>query len=176
MRNFKVLASFAVAFALVATTPVFAQHGDHDKDRHEDKGKDKVKHEEHRDAHEAHHAAVEEHHAAVQERRAAHEEHRAAVEEHHAAIEERHEARRYGRITDEHYRLYFGHEHHFRIVRPVIVAGHPRFQYGGYWFVIGQPLPPGWRYSDDVYVDYVDGGYYMFSPVHPRVRIVLNIL
>ena len=62
------------------------------------------------------------------------------------------------------------------IERPVIVAGHPRFQYDGYWFAIARPLPPGWRYTDQVYVDYVDNNYYVCSPVHPGVRISINIL
>jgi hypothetical protein len=61
-------------------------------------------------------------------------------------------------IREEHYVAHFGPVHRFRIVRPVIVAGRPRFQYGGYWFVIGRPLPPGWHYTDEVYVDYIGDG------------------
>jgi len=93
-------------------------------------------------------------------------------------VRDRHEEheRHYGRISDDHWHSHFGREHRFVIARPVIVEGRPRFQYGGYWFVIGRPLPPGWRYSDEVYVDYIDGGYYMCSPVHPGVHISINIL
>ena len=80
------------------------------------------------------------------------------------------------RIPEEHFRAHFGREHRFVIVRPVIVAGHPRFQYDGYWFAIARPLPPGWHYTDQVYVDYVDNNYYVLSPVHPGVRISINIL
>lgn len=88
---------------------------------------------------------------------------------------EEHEGHR-RRIPEEHFRAHFGREHRFVIVRPVIVAGHPRFQYDGYWFVIGRPLPPGWRYSDQVYVDYYEDNYYMCSPAHPGVRISIDIL
>jgi hypothetical protein len=89
---------------------------------------------------------------------------------------EEHEGHHHRRIPEEHFRAHFGREHRFVIVRPVIVAGHPRFQYDGYWFVVARPLPPGWRYSDEVYVDYVGDNYYMCSRVHPGVRISIDIL
>ena len=72
------------------------------------------------------------------------------------------------------------------ITPPVLAAGtdstlakatieHRRFQYGGYSFGFIDPWPVGWGYSDDVYVVYVDGGYYMYDPVHPGVRIAISI-
>lgn len=79
------------------------------------------------------------------------------------------------RIEEANWHAHFGREHRF-IYRPVIVEGRPRFHYGGYWFVVARPLPPGWRYTDEVYVDYVDGGYVMCSPVHPGVHISIDIL
>lgn len=87
-----------------------------------------------------------------------------------------HEDHRHRRIPDEHFRAHFGREHWFRINRPVFVAGHPRFQYDGYWFNFAQPLPRGWRYTDETYVDYVDDNYYLLSPAHPGVRLSINIL
>ena len=36
--------------------------------------------------------------------------------------------------------------------------------------------PIGWAYSDDIYIVYVDGGYYMYDPFHPGVRIAVSIL
>jgi hypothetical protein len=87
-----------------------------------------------------------------------------------------HEDHHHRRIPDEHFRAHFGREHWFRINRPVFVSGHPRFQYDGYWFGFAQPLPPGWRYTDETYVDYVDDNYYLLSPAHPGVRISINIL
>jgi hypothetical protein len=81
-----------------------------------------------------------------------------------------------GRIPDDRFRANFGREHTFHIGRPVIVAGAPRFQYGGYWFVIAQPWPVGWAYTDVVYVDYINGGYYLLSPVHPGVQLSINVI
>jgi len=80
-----------------------------------------------------------------------------------------------GRIPDDRFRANFGHEHVFVINQPVIIEGQPRFQYGGYWFGFAQPWPVGWGYGDNVYVDYVDGGYYLYNPVHPGIRIVINV-
>jgi hypothetical protein len=81
-----------------------------------------------------------------------------------------------GRIPDAQFHAHFGREHTFRVGHPVIVEGHPRFQYGGYWFGFGEPWPVGWAYTDDVYVDFIDGQYYLIDPVHPGVRLVLNIV
>jgi len=81
-----------------------------------------------------------------------------------------------GRIPDDRFRANFGREHTFHIGRPVIVAGAPRFQYSGYWFVIAQPWPVGWAYTDVVYVDYIGSGYYLLSPVHPGVQISINVV
>ena len=81
-----------------------------------------------------------------------------------------------GHIPDERFRANFGREHTFHVGRPVIVEGSPRFQYGGYWFVIAQPWPVGWAYTDVVYVDYIGGGYYLLSPVHPGVQISINVI
>lgn len=80
------------------------------------------------------------------------------------------------RIPEEHFRAHFGRTHVFRINRPVIVAGVPRFQFGGYWFGIAEPWPVGWYYTDEVYVDYIEGVYYLINPVRPGVRIVVNVI
>jgi uncharacterized iron-regulated membrane protein len=81
-----------------------------------------------------------------------------------------------GRIPDASFRAHFGRDHSFRINRPVMVGGSPRFQYGGYWFGFGEPWPAGWSYTDEVYVDYINGGYYLLNPVHPGVQISINIV
>lgn len=81
-----------------------------------------------------------------------------------------------GRIPDDRFRANFGREHVFVINRPVIVEGAPRFQYGGYWFIIAAPWPVGWAYTDQVYVDYISGGYYLLSPVHPGVQVSINVV
>jgi len=80
------------------------------------------------------------------------------------------------RIPDDKFRAHFGSAHRFRIGHPVIVAGRPQFSYGGYSFVMVDPWPVGWAYTDMVYVDFIDGAYYLISPVHPGVRIVVNVV
>jgi hypothetical protein len=81
-----------------------------------------------------------------------------------------------GRIPDDHFRAHFGREHHFRVSRPVIIEGRPRFQYSGYWFEILDPWPVGWSYDDECYIDYVDDGYYLFDPRYPGVRAALVVV
>ena len=90
--------------------------------------------------------------------------------------DQRADAKQGGRIPEDRFRANFGRAHTFTIGRPVIVAGTPRFQYGGYWFVIAQPWPVGWAYTDVVYVDFIDGGYFLLSPVHPGVQISINVI
>jgi len=80
----------------------------------------------------------------------------------------------HGRISDAHYASSFGSGHTFHVSEGDY-RNH-RFQYGGYSFGFLDPWPVGWGYSDDVYVVYVDGGYYMYDPVHVGMRISINIL
>jgi hypothetical protein len=81
-----------------------------------------------------------------------------------------------GRISDERFHSNFGREHYFRIGSPVLVGGYSRFQYGGYWFGFVEPWPVGWYYTDDVYIDYVDGGYYMYDPYYPGARFAISVV
>lgn len=81
-----------------------------------------------------------------------------------------------GRIPDDRFRANFGSGHNFHMGNPVLVGGYSRFQYGGFWFGFVQPWPVGWYYTDDVYIDYVDGGYYMFNPYYPGARFSLSVV
>jgi hypothetical protein len=81
-----------------------------------------------------------------------------------------------GHIPDDKFRAHFGRQHTVVIRQPVIVEGQPRFQFGGYWFIISDPWPTGWLYTDDCYVDYVDGEYFLFDLLHPGVRIALVVV
>jgi hypothetical protein len=80
----------------------------------------------------------------------------------------------HGRISNDHYASNFGSGHRFHVNRGEYNSR--RFAYGGYSFGFIDPWPVAWGYSDDVYVVYSDGGYYMYDYVHPGVRISLNIL
>ena len=81
-----------------------------------------------------------------------------------------------GRIPEERFRAEFGREHHFAMHRPEVIEGRPRFQYGGYTFVLVDPWPPAWAYSDDCYIDYVDGDYFLFNTRHPEARPALELV
>jgi hypothetical protein len=80
----------------------------------------------------------------------------------------------HGRIPDDHYRASFGSGHNFHVNRGDY--DHRRFDYGGYSFGFIDPWPVGWVYTDNVYVVYDDGAYYMYDVVHPGVRISVSIL
>jgi hypothetical protein len=85
------------------------------------------------------------------------------------------------RIPEDRYHSYFGPSHGFRIYSEpvVIVGGFPRFQYQGFWFGFVDPWPEywaaNWYENDDVYVEYVDGGYYMYNRQYPRDRLAISV-
>jgi hypothetical protein len=85
------------------------------------------------------------------------------------------------RIPDDRFRGYFGQEHGFRIsgLPFLVVGGYPRFQYSGYWVSMVDPWPESWGDdwydNDDVYVVYVDNGYYLYNNRYPSVGIAINI-
>jgi hypothetical protein len=104
-----------------------------------------------------------------------------AQEEHHEEEkrqEERHDehAKEAHRIDDAHFRSHFGHDHHFAIRHVTIVGGRPHFAYGGYNFEIVDAWPHGWAYTDNCYIDYVDGGYFLYNLAHPGIRISITVL
>jgi hypothetical protein len=85
------------------------------------------------------------------------------------------------RIPEDRFRAHFGRGHWFRVhdLPVVVVEGSPRFQFGGYWFSVVDPCPetwsPVWYRTDDVYVDYVNDGYYMYNRRHPGIAIAINV-
>jgi hypothetical protein len=90
--------------------------------------------------------------------------------------EHRRRAGKSAHIPDEKFRASFGRQHKVVVNRPVIIEGAPRFQYAGYWFEIVDPWPAEWLYTDDCYIDYVDGEYFLFDMLHPGVRIALFVV
>ena len=81
----------------------------------------------------------------------------------------------HGSIPDAKFRASFGSGHTFHVNRSQFANGGGRFQYGGFWFNVLNPWPAGWLYTDSVYVDYLNGGYFLCDPVHPGVYISINI-
>ena len=82
-------------------------------------------------------------------------------------------------MPQDRFNLYFGSQHYFRIrTRPLIYQGYPRFEYGGYSFLMLDPWPEywfdGWYDADDLYIDY-DDGYYLYDRRDPQVRLAITI-
>ena len=85
------------------------------------------------------------------------------------------------RIPDDRYRSYFGVSHHFLLggLPFLVVGGYPRYQYNGFWFSIVDPWPGSWANNwyatDDVYVTYANGGYYMYNRRHPGIGLAISV-
>ena len=88
------------------------------------------------------------------------------------------------RVPEDYFRGHFGETHSFRVYSlPFMMeSGHPRFQYGGYWFSFYDPYPEywgnDWYQTDDVYVTYYDDGYYLYNrrfPGRPGIAISISM-
>jgi hypothetical protein len=85
------------------------------------------------------------------------------------------------RVPDDRFRAYFGSNHYFRIYRlpMTFIGGYPRFMYDGYWVTFVDPWPETWGdtwyETDDVYIDYVGDGYYLYDRMHPGIGIAITI-
>ena len=79
------------------------------------------------------------------------------------------------RIPDDKFREHFGRGHSFN-AKTVIVQGRPQFQYSGYSFELVDVWPADWAYTDDCYIDYIDGEYFLFDLLHPGVRIAVVVV
>jgi hypothetical protein len=76
------------------------------------------------------------------------------------------------RISEQDFHARFGREHRFRVAR----SESRRFNYGGYYWIYNDPWPSDWAYTDDVYVDEIDGEYYLIDPIHPGTRLLIIIV
>ena len=84
------------------------------------------------------------------------------------------------RIPDNDFKTHFGGSHRFKAQRVIttttVVVNQTRFSYSGYTFVFLDPWPSGWLLTDDCYIDYIDGGYYLLDPFHPGIQVSLNVV
>ena len=83
-------------------------------------------------------------------------------------------------IPQQTYGLDFGSRHFFRIGGiPSLYLGYPRFQYGGFSFLLVDPWPEywvdNWYATDDLYIDY-DDGYYLYNRRYPQDRLAITIV
>jgi hypothetical protein len=85
------------------------------------------------------------------------------------------------RIPEQQFGGDFGRDHEFRIggLPFLMVGGYPRFQYDGFWFSMVDPWPGDWSAdwydTDEVYVEYVDNGYYLFDRRYPRMGVAISV-
>ena len=85
------------------------------------------------------------------------------------------------RVPEERYQAYYGPPHAFRIYEyPVtFVNSYPRFQYGGQWVQLLDPYPnywaPDWFYTDPVYLEYLNDGYYLINTRDPGVPLAVEL-
>jgi hypothetical protein len=80
-----------------------------------------------------------------------------------------------GHIPDDKFKAHFGRSHTFT-AKTVIVSGQPQFQYGGYTFQLVDAWPVGWAYTDDCYIDYIDGEYFLFDLLHPGMQVAIFVV
>jgi len=183
MKLTGIIGTAVLSLTLGAAAPVYAQEEHAQQDEHAQQEEKKAQPE--KPAQQEQKQAQQEEKKAQQEKPAQQEEKKAQQEEkkpqqEKPAVQHEQQAQRASadthRIPDDRFRANFGREHVFVINRPVIIEGQPRFQYGGYWFGFSQPWPVGWLYTDNVYVDYVDGGYFLYNPFHPGIRVVIIVI
>jgi hypothetical protein len=43
------------------------------------------------------------------------------------------------------------------------------------WFTFNDTWPGEWAYTDDFYIDYIDGQYYLVDLTHPGVQLLLVV-
>jgi len=94
--------------------------------------------------------------------------------------EDRQQAGGHGRIPDDKFREHFGQTHTFTVRTVVtttrVIPNQTRFVYSGYSFVFVDPWPGEWALTDNCYIDFIDGEYFIINPVHPGVRVALMIV
>lgn len=84
-----------------------------------------------------------------------------------------------GSVPQARFYASFGREHFFRIGRPRFYGGYSWFNYGGFSFRFVDSYPsywgPNWFDTDDVYIDYDDGGYYLYDNRYPGEGVPVEI-
>lgn len=83
-------------------------------------------------------------------------------------------------IPDPQFKANFGRQHSFTANRVItgtaIVPGQTQFIMAGYTFVILDPWPAQWLFTDDCYIDFVEGDYFLLDVFHPGMRMALLVV
>ena len=83
-------------------------------------------------------------------------------------------------IPDPKFKASFGRQHSFTVNQVIrqtrVVPGQTQFVYSGYTFVILDPWPAEWLFTDGCYIDYVDDDYFLFDAFRPGIRIALFVV
>jgi hypothetical protein len=83
-------------------------------------------------------------------------------------------------IPEQKFKASFGRQHSFTVNRLInqttIVPGQTQFVYSGYTFIVLDPWPAEWVFTDDCYIDYVDDEYFIFDVFHPGIRVALFVV
>jgi hypothetical protein len=83
-------------------------------------------------------------------------------------------------IPDPTFKANFGRQHTVRVNRIIntttIVPGQTQFVLTGFTFIILDPWPAEWLFTDDVFIDFVGDDYFLVDVFHPGVRIALFVV
>jgi hypothetical protein len=82
---------------------------------------------------------------------------------------------RFSHIPEGRFRSSFGRGHEFRVGQLAMFGGHRSFRFGGVSFGLMRPWPARWAYTDAVYVDYIDGSYFLCNRMDPSVQIPVDV-
>jgi hypothetical protein len=91
-----------------------------------------------------------------------------------------HPAGKSAHIPDPKFKASFGRQHTFKVNQIInqttIVPGQTQFVASGFTFIILDPWPAEWLFTDDCFIDFVDGDYFLFDPFHPGIRVALFVV
>jgi hypothetical protein len=83
-------------------------------------------------------------------------------------------------IPDPKFKANFGRPHTFTVNKVInqktIVAGQTQFVYSGYTFIILDPWPAEWLFTDDCYIDFIGDEYVLVNVFHPGVYVSLFVV
>jgi hypothetical protein len=110
-----------------------------------------------------------------QESRPSHEQHGTSAQQRQG-----HPAGKSAHIPDPQFRAHFGHQHTFTlnrvITQTIIVPGQTQFVLVGFTFIFLDPWPTEWLFTDDCFIDFVNGEYFLFDVFHPGIRVALFVV